>query len=65
MATTAAERPSGADARDAQAETDMMVRNGIACVRADHYLVDGYRYTNLADALAQVRRGAAGRAAAS
>ena len=61
MAPTAADRPTGAGARDVQDEADLMVRNGITRVRADHYLVDGYRYTNLADALAQVRRGAAGR----
>jgi hypothetical protein len=38
-----------------------MALNGITCVPANHYLVDGYRYTSLSDAMAQVRRGAAQR----
>jgi hypothetical protein len=42
-------------------ESAMMERNGITRVPADQYHVDGYRYTNLADALAQVRRGAGAR----
>jgi hypothetical protein len=41
----------------------MMARNGIVCVPANQYHVDGFRYSNLADALAQVKRGAAGRRA--
>lgn len=39
-----------------------MALNGITCVPANHYLVDGYRYTTLADAMAQARRGAPQRA---
>ena len=35
-----------------------MALNGITCVPANHYFVDGYRYTRLADAMAQARRGA-------
>ena len=41
----------------------LMERNGITLVTANQYHVDGYRYSNLADALAQVRRGSARRAA--
>jgi hypothetical protein len=36
-----------------------MERHGIAVVRADQYHIDGYRYTNLADAIAQAGRRAA------
>jgi hypothetical protein len=36
-----------------------MERHGIAVVRADQYQIDGYRYTNLADAIAQAGRRAA------
>lgn len=39
-------------------EAAILLRNGITRIPADHYHVDGYRYTSLADALAQVRRGA-------
>lgn len=46
----------------AEDELALMARNGIARVRADQYHVDGYRYTNLADALAQVGRAAPARA---
>ena len=46
----------------AEDEEAMLERNGITRVPAHHYHVDGYRYSNLADALAQVRRGSAGRA---
>ena len=65
MAATATRRLFGADVQGGQAEADLMARNGITRVRADHYDVDGYRYTNLADALAQVRRGAARRVVGS
>ena len=37
-------------------EAAVMIRNGITRVQADQYHVDGYRYTSLADALAQVSR---------
>jgi hypothetical protein len=37
-------------------EAAVMIRNGITRVRPDHYEVDGYRYGNLADAIAQVTR---------
>lgn len=39
----------------------VLARNGITRVVTHHYLVDGYRYTTLTDALSQVRRGAPGR----
>lgn len=35
-----------------------MDRHRITVVRADQYHVDGYRYTNLADAIAQAARSA-------
>ncbi|WP_162806741.1 hypothetical protein [Sphingosinicella terrae] len=37
-------------------ESAVMERNGIIRVAAFQYHVDGYRYGNLADALAQVTR---------
>jgi len=37
-------------------ETALMARNGITRTIAHHYHVDGYRYTRLADALAQAGR---------
>ena len=37
-------------------EAAVMLRNGITRRRADRYDVDGYRYTSLGDALAQVTR---------
>lgn len=42
-------------------EIAVMARNNIVRTPANHYHVDGYRYTNLADALAQVSRGARAR----
>lgn len=44
---------------DAERDRELMDRHGIAVVRADQYHVDGYRYTNLADAIAQAGRRAA------
>ena len=35
----------------------LMARHGIVRVPADQFHIDGFRYTNLADALAQARRG--------
>lgn len=43
-------------AADAEPDRELMERHGIAVVRADQYHVDGYRYTNLADAIAQASR---------
>ena len=48
-ATTAA--PSSTEADDA-----LMARFNITRVPADQFHVDGYRYSHLADALAQARR---------
>lgn len=45
-----------AETPDADLDFALMERNGITRVRADQYHVDGYRYTSLADALAQVSR---------
>ena len=45
-------------------ETLALALNGITRVEVSHYLVDGYRYTSLADAMAQVRRSTAPRARA-
>jgi hypothetical protein len=41
------------------AETDALAAFGIARVRAEQYLVNGYRYTMPGDALAEARRGLA------
>ena len=65
MAASTSDREAGENMPVGGNEADLMVRNGITRARADHYHVDGYRYTSLDDALAQVRRGAAGRAAGS
>lgn len=37
-------------------EMDVAARNGIRRIVAFHYHVDGYRYSSLVDALAQVAR---------
>ena len=50
--------PTAATA-DAERDSALIERHGITLVRADQYHVDGYRYTNLADALAQAARRAA------
>ena len=50
-----------APAAEADAELAVMARNGITRISVDQYQVDGYRYGNLGDALAQVSRSAAGR----
>lgn len=55
-------RALAAEPLEADPNFALMERNGITRVRVDHYQVDGYRYTNLADALAQVGRAALGRA---
>ena len=41
---------------DPAGEGALMVRHGITRTTVHHYLVDGYRYTSLADALAQANR---------
>ena len=48
-------------APEEDAELAVMARNGITRISVDQYQVDGYRYGNLGDALAQVSRSAAGR----
>jgi hypothetical protein len=53
--------PRPDDAPDSVHSIAMMARNGIVRVPADQYHVDGFRYSNLADALAQVVRRSAGR----
>jgi len=65
MAAAPDESRDGPAAVDAETEAALMARNGITRVWADRYQVDGYLYSRLADALAQVGRGARGRAAAS
>lgn len=59
IATRAGATPAGGT-RPARAAADsenaLMTRRGITRVPADHYLVDGFRYTRLADALAQAAR---------
>jgi len=45
------------DASRPSAETESeLTRYGIVRVPADHYEFGGYRYTNLADAVAEARR---------
>lgn len=51
-----------AETPDLDPDVAIMERNGIIRVPAHQYWVDGYRYTNLADALAQVNRSARARA---
>ena len=58
MTSSLVARPAAAEE---DAELAVMARNGIARVSVSQYEVDGFRYGNLADALAQVSRGAAGR----
>lgn len=48
--------PDRPDNAAADRDRDVMDRHGITLVRADHYHVGGYRYTKLADAVAQARR---------
>ena len=50
---------SAGPAISADDELATLARNGIVRVPAFHYLVDGYRYSNMADAMAQVARGGA------
>ena len=50
---------SAAPEPDPGAEAQMLERNGIEKETVSHYRVDGFRYSNLVDALAQVRRGSA------
>jgi len=38
------------------AEREVLAEWGIERVPADHYLVNGFRYTNLPDAMAEARR---------
>ena len=40
----------------AEAEAALLAEHGIVRVPADRFDVDGYRYTNAADAIAQARR---------
>lgn len=51
--------PDSADNAGADRDRELMDRHGITLVRADQYHVGGYRYTSLADAVAQARRHAA------
>lgn len=46
-------------AKAKSAETDALAASGITTVQADHYLVNGYRYTAAGDAIAEARRGVA------
>jgi len=45
--------------RSPQMSDEELARHGIERVPADVFLVDGYRYSNLTDALAAARRAAA------
>ena len=46
-------------AKAKSAEADAIAAFGIEKIRSDHYLVNGFRYTNASDAMAEVRRGVA------
>ena len=54
----ASETPDRGRATASAAETEaaLLAEHGITRVRADHFDVDGYRYTNVADAIAQANR---------
>ena len=65
MAEAPDESRNAPSAVDADTEAALMARNGVTRIRADQYHVDGYRYSRLADALAQVGRGAGDRREAS
>jgi hypothetical protein len=65
MAESPDEIRNAPPAVDDDTESALMARNSITRVRADQYHVDGYRYSRLADAMAQVGRAAGGRRAAS
>ena len=41
------------------AEADAIAAFGIEKVRADHYLVNGFRYRNASDAIVEAKRGVA------
>ena len=55
-----AEDPDDAALRD-DPDAAVMARNGITRVTVHQYHVDGYRYSSLRDAMAQVGRGAEAR----
>ena len=57
--------PPNTPSADAEADRELIERHGITVVRADQYQIDGYRYTNLTDAVAQARRRAAAEGAKS
>lgn len=55
--------PGPAEPVDVTGDAALMARHGITRTSVHHYFVDGYRYTSLADALAQAKRSGAGAAA--
>ena len=46
-------------AKAKSAEVDALAASGITTVRADQYLVNGFRYTTAGDAIAEAKRGLA------
>ncbi|MDQ8756741.1 hypothetical protein RCO27_10925 [Sphingosinicella sp. LHD-64] len=54
--TTMGSRALAAEVPETDPDRAVMERNGITRTTSHHYWVEGYRYSNLADALAQVRR---------
>ena len=46
-------------AKAKKAEADVLAGFGITKVRADQYLVNGFRYTTAGDAIAEAKRGVA------
>ena len=47
---------SGESGQAGESDVVLMARHGIVRVPADQFHVDGFRYSNLADALAQAKR---------
>lgn len=54
--STTGGRAAAAETLEAEPDRALMERNGITRVTTYQYRVDGYRYTQLTDALAQVAR---------
>lgn len=50
------ESPLQTPSAHASEETALMARYGISRTVVHHFAVDGFRYTNLADAVAQAKR---------
>lgn len=62
---TMGSRALAAELPETDPELAVMARNGITRITVHLYRVDGFRYTSLDEALAQVRRGARARETAA